>query len=31
MAKLLKWRSLTITEIEDDVNNHEEKMPPVPG
>jgi hypothetical protein len=32
MARLLKWRSPTIIEMEDDVNNREEKFPPVhPG
>ena len=32
MARLLKWRSPTIIEMEDDVNNREEKLPPVhPG
>lgn len=32
MARLLKWKSPTIIEMEDDVNNREEKLPPVhPG
>jgi addiction module HigA family antidote len=32
MAKLLRWRSPTITETEDNVDKHEEKIPPVhPG
>ena len=32
MARLLRWRSPAIIEMEDDVNNREEKLPPVhPG
>jgi addiction module HigA family antidote len=32
MAGLPKWRSPTVAEMENDVNNHEKKMPPVhPG